>query len=67
MVETDTLSCGNRFLLFNLFFLQVETITEISGEELIWERLCSGRKSFSPSENCFLLLRAFFPASQNRY
>ena len=30
LVQTDFLSCGNRFLLFN-FFLQVETATEISG------------------------------------
>ena len=29
MVETDFWSCGNYFLLFNFFFLQVETFTEI--------------------------------------
>ena len=39
------------FLLFNLFFRQVETFTEISGNKVIWERLCSGRKRFSTQWN----------------
>ena len=54
MVEMDFLSSENRFLLFNLFILQVETFTGISGNKFIWER------GFPPSGNCFLLFRASF-------
>ena len=60
-VETDFMSCGDRFLLFNLFFLQEETFIEISGNKFIWERLCSGRKGCAPSGDCFLLFCACFP------
>ena len=36
---------GSCFVFENLiFFLQVETFTEISGNKFIWEKLCSGRK-----------------------
>ena len=43
------LSCGNRFLLFYLFFLQVETFTDVSEKNFIWQRLSSVRSDFSPS------------------
>ena len=54
MVETDFWSCGNYFLLFNFFFLQVETFTEIGKDFVPVER------DFPPSGNCFLLFRASF-------
>ena len=60
MVETDLLSCRNCFFLFNLFFLQVETFTEISGNNIIWERLCPVERDFPDSGKCFLLFRASF-------
>ena len=54
MAETDFLPCGNYFLLFSLFFLQVETFTKIGKEFVPVER------DFPPSGNCFLLFRASF-------
>ena len=52
---------GNLFLLFNIFFLQVETVIEISGNLFFWETLFPlvERDSLS-SENCFFLFRASF-------
>ena len=67
MAETDFLSCGNRFFLFNLFFLPVETLTGISGNKFIWERFCSGRKGFSTQWKLFSFIPCFFPASGDRY
>ena len=55
----DLLSCGNRFLLFNLFLLQVETFLEITGNKFIWERLCSGRKGFSTQWKLFSFIPCF--------
>ena len=59
-VETDFLSCGNCFLLFIYFFLQVETFTEISGNKFILERLFSGRKGFSTQWKLFSFIACFF-------
>ena len=70
MVETQFLSCGNRFLSFNLFFFQqVETVTEISGEPLFLGKdfISTSRKGFSVSWKLFSFIPSFFPASQNRY
>ena len=51
----DFLTCGNCFLLFNLFFfVQEETFTEIGKDFVPVER------DFPPSGNCFLLFRASF-------
>ena len=62
MMETHFLFRGNRFLLFNLFFLQVETVTEISGNPFLGEKTWFplAERDFRSSENCFLLLRASF-------
>ena len=62
MVQMHFLSCGNRFLLFTLFFLQVETVTEISGDPFFWGKTLFQlvEKDFLSSENCFLLFRASF-------
>ena len=54
MVQTDFLSSGNCFLLFNIFFLQVETFTEIGKDIVPVER------GYPPSGNYFLLFRASF-------
>ena len=67
LVETDFLPCGNRFLLFNHFFLQGKTFTENSGIKFIWERLCSGRKGFSIQWKLFPFILYFFPTSGNSY
>ena len=60
MVEMDFLSCGNRFLLFNLFFLQVETFTEISGNKFFEKGFVLVERDFPHNGNCFLLFRASF-------
>ena len=61
MVERDFLSCGNRFLLFEFFFLQVETFTEISGKKLFGKDFVPVERDFPLSGTCF------FPARGNRY
>ena len=48
-METRFLSCENRFHLFNLFFLQVETVTEFNGNPFI-----GGKTSFPLAERDFL-------------
>ena len=64
MVETQFLSCGNRFLSFNLFFFQqVENVTETSGEPLFLGKdfISTSRKGFSVSpRDYFLLFRVSF-------
>ena len=57
MVDMDFLFCGNRFLLFNLFFLQLEDVTEINGP-FFWERLYSHLQKgiFCPVETDFMFL-----------
>ena len=53
--------------LINNFFLQVETITEISGKPFLWweDLIPASRKEFSVQG--FSFIKCFFPASQNRY
>ena len=62
MVETDFLSGENGFFLFNVFFVQAETITEISGNQFFLGmtlfRLAK-RDSLS-NGNSFLLFHASF-------
>ena len=56
----DFLSCGKKFLLLNLFFLQVETFAEISGKNY-WEKdFAVVKRDFPPSGKCFRFFRAFF-------
>ena len=52
-MDTGFLFCGKRFLLFNLFFLEVETVTKISGNPFF-------RKEFSTQWKLFLLFCASF-------
>ena len=55
MVEADFLSCGNRFLLFNIFILQVETFTNLFGKDFV-----AVERDFQPIRNCSLLVGASF-------
>ena len=61
MVERHFLSFGNHFLLPN-FFLQVETVTEISGNPFLGQTTLFplAERDFLSNENCFLLCSAFF-------
>ena len=57
----DFLSCGNRFLLFNLFFLQVEAVTEIDGPCFFGKDfILASREGFSVQWKLFSLIRASF-------
>ena len=58
MVEWHFLPCANHFLLFNLFFLQVETVTEISGNPFFEEKTLFplAKRDFLSSQNCLLIL-----------
>ena len=49
------------FLLFEFFFLQVETFTEISGKKLFGKDFVPVERDFPLSGTCF------FPARGNRY
>ena len=55
MVEADFLSCGNRFLLFNIFILQVETFTNLFGKDF-----AAVERDFQPIRNYSLLVGASF-------
>ena len=61
MVETHFLPCEKPFS-FNIFFQQVETVTEISGNLLFLGKdlFPLAKRDFLSSENCFLLFRASF-------
>ena len=43
----DFLYCGNRFILSNLFFQQVEAVTEIDGPFFWKDFIPAGRKGSS--------------------
>ena len=43
-----------------LFFLQVETFTEISGNKFFGKDFVLAEMDFPPNGNCFLLFRASF-------
>ena len=61
MVETHFLPCEKPFS-FNIFFQQVEIVTEISGNPLFLGKdlFPLVKRDFLSSENCFLLFRASF-------
>ena len=63
----DFLSCEKRFLLFNIFFLQVETFSEISGNNLLGEDFVPLERDFLSSGNSFFFIPCFFSASGNGY
>ena len=60
MVEMDFLSCGNRFLLSNLFFLQVKTSLKLVEKNFFGKDFVAVERDFPPSGNCFLLFCASF-------
>ena len=60
MVEMDFRSCGNCLLLFNLFFLQFETLAEINRNKYFGEDFVPVERDLPPSENYFLVFCASF-------
>ena len=60
MVETDFLSCANSFLLFNFFFLQVETFAEINGNKFFGKDFVPVESDFPPNGNYFILFCGSF-------
>ena len=61
MAETDFLSCGNRFFLFNLFvFYKWKPSLELGETNLFGKDFVPVERDFPLSGNCFLLFRAFF-------
>ena len=60
MMKTDFLSRGNRFLFFNLLFLQVETFPKLRETNFFGKDFALAERDFLPSGNCFLLFRASF-------
>ena len=60
MVETDFLSCGNRFLLFILFFFLQKPSLKLVETNLFWKDFVPVERDFPPSGKYFLLLHASF-------
>ena len=69
MVETDFLSGENGFFLFNVFFLQAETITEISGNQFFFgnDFIPTSKKGFPVQWKQFSFIPRFFPAGGKSY
>ena len=61
MVQTGFLSCGNHFLLLNLFST-METVTEISGNPFFLEKKLFPvvERDFPSIKNCFFSFHASF-------
>ena len=61
-VETHFLSCGNRFLLFNLFFNKGQLSLKLEETHYFWGEILFPltERDFLSGENCFLLFRASF-------
>ena len=60
-MEIDFLSCGNRFLLFNLFcFYKWKPSLKLVETNLFGKDIVPVEKDFPPSGNCFLLFRTSF-------
>ena len=60
MVETDFLSFGNCFLLFNLFFYKWKPSLRLVETDLFGQDFVPVERDFPASGNCFLLFRASF-------
>ena len=60
MVETDFLSCGNRFLLFNIFFYKWKPLLKLVGTNLFGKDFVQVESDFLLSGNCYLLFRPSF-------
>ena len=67
MVETDILSCRNRFMIFNPFFLSVDTVTEMSETQVLGKTYSAARKGFPVQWKMFSFIPCFFSASEDRY
>ena len=59
-VETYFLSCGKRFLLFNLFFYKWKPSLKLVETNLCGKDFVLVEMDFPPSGNCFLLFRTSF-------
>ena len=60
-MERDFLSCGNRFVLFNLFFFyKWKPSVKLVETNLFGKNFVPVERGFKPSGNCFLLFRASF-------
>ena len=66
MVETDFQSCGNCFLLSDLFFLQVRAVTGFNGPFFGKEFIPASRKRFPVQSKLFSFIPCFFPVIDNR-
>ena len=60
MMETHFLSCGNRFLLCNLFFNKGKLSLKLVETHYFWGEILFPltERDFLSGENCFLLFRA---------
>ena len=59
-MEMKFLSCGNGFLLFNLFFYKWKPSLKLVETNLFGKDFVPVESDFPRSENCFLLFRASF-------
>ena len=60
MVETDFLSRGNRFQLFNFFFYKWKPSLKFVDTNLFGKDFVPMERDFPPSGNCLLLFHASF-------
>ena len=69
MVKTHFTSCGNRFLLINLFFNKLKPSLKLVGTHYFGVKILfsPAERDFLFNENCFFFILCFFPASENRY
>ena len=60
MVETDFLSCENRFLFFNIFFYKWKPSLKLEEANLFGKDFFPVERDFSRSGSCFTLFRPSF-------